>query len=176
MLSNCNNQVEQWDEVTIDNNISQDSVYKRLDNEEEIFSFHEKDTVGKKTSDVEYLNDNNKYSKMNNCRTFFYKSDTLLINIGIADGFTGRGFIIKYKSKRFFTKPFHFTDQIMEGESEPTYQLIYQKLTLDKPNYKVGDSLFGKIDFISIESDGFFKKIKHSGKGFFRTKVKNFGS
>ena len=172
---NCNNQYEQWDEVIVDSQISQDSVFNRMDTEKEIFSFHERDTSMKKTSDVQYSYDDtqdDKYSKFNNCRAYFYKSDTLTINIGIGNGFSANGFIIKYKSNKFFTKPYFFTDQIMEGESEPTYKLIYQKLTLDKSNYKIGDSLYGKIDFKSIEYDGFFKKIKHSGKGYFRSKIK----
>lgn len=175
LLCNCNQKDDQWDEVIVDSHISQDSVFNRMNTEKEILSFHEKDTFMKKTSDVEYLSgytNADKYSKRNNCRAFFNKSDTLKINIGIGTGFGGRGFMIKYKSNRFFTEPYYSTDIIMDGESKPTYKIIYQKLMLDKSNYKIGDSLYGKIDFKAIEYDGFFKKIKHSGKGYFRSKIK----
>lgn len=176
LLSNCRMKNKFWSEVSIDPKISMDSVFKRMNTEKEIFDMLERERSRVKSSDVAYLigNDNaDKFSMLNNCRTYFYKSDTLKINIGIGDGFTANGFIIKYKSKKFFTEPYYSTDVIMEGESKPTYKLIYQKLTLDKSNYKVGDSLYGYIDFISIEEDGLFKKIKHSGKGYFRAKVRS---
>lgn len=178
LLWSCNNDI-QWDEVKLDSSISHDSIYKRMNKQEEIpnmFEFKNLDTVliGK-TSDVQYLvgNENaDKYSKMNNCRAYFFKSDTLIINIGIGNGFGGRGFIIKYKANKFFTEPYYEDDVVFEGEPFETYKLIYQKLTLNKLNYKVGDSLFGKIDFKSIETDLEKKKHEHTGKGYFRAKVK----
>jgi hypothetical protein len=60
----------------------------------------------------------------------------------------------------------------IDDEIEPTHKLIYQKLTLDKPNYKLGDSLYGKIEFKSIETDSNGETKEHFGKGNFRTKVK----
>ena len=50
--------------------------------------------------------------------------------------------------------------------------MIYQKLTLDKPVYKIGDNLYGKIDFKVLEIDQDRNKINHSGDGYFRTIVK----
>ena len=171
LLLSCNNP-EHWDAITIDPNISQDSVYKRMDTEEEIFSAHETDTLRKKSSDVEYIDKYvpNKLPKNNNCRAYFHKSDTLIINIGIGTGFGGSGFIIKYKSSKFYTEPYYITDVIMEQEADPTYKLIYQKLILNKSDYKVGDSLFGNIDFKSIGPN--FSGIEHSGRGYFRAKIK----
>src|SRR5438552_1246508 len=116
LLSNCNNQDEQWNKIIVDPNLSQDSVYRRLEREDEIFSILEKDTLMRRTSDVEYLSGNTnygKYSKMNNCRAFFYKSDTLTINVGISNGFSGSGFFIKYNKNKFFTEPYYFDDDIM---------------------------------------------------------------
>jgi hypothetical protein len=38
-----------------------------------------------------------------------------------------------------------------KAEIKRTHKIIYQKLTLDKLNYKVSDSPYGKIDFKSVE-------------------------
>ncbi len=171
----CSNH-EEWGEVTIDPKISNDSVYKRMDTEEEIFSTFEKDRTRKKSTDVQYLigNENaDKYSKMNNCRAYFNKSDTLIVDIGISSGFVSSGFIIKYKGNKFFTEPYYDDDIVFEGEPFETYKLVYQKLNLNKTNYKAGDSLFGKIEFKSIETDLEKKKHEHTGNGFFRAKVKS---
>jgi hypothetical protein len=184
ILSNCTEKKtqNQWDKVNIDSNISKDLVYKELDKQKEIFAgFEKKDSLGKRTSDVSYfsgkkinLNDT-KYSKFNNCRAYYFFNDTLSINIGFSNGFTGRGFIIKYKNKKFYTEGYYSTDVIIEGEIEPTHKIVYQKLTLDKTNYKVGDSLFGKIEFKSIEkNNNSGETTEHFGKGYFRTKVSKF--
>jgi hypothetical protein len=113
-----------------------------------------------------------KYSKLNNCRAYFFHSDALSINIGIGSGFGGTGFIIKCKSHKFYTEPYYFTDMIIEGEAESTYKIVYQKLNLDKPYYILEDSLYGKIDFKSIETDKDGNRIEHFGKGNFRTKIR----
>ena len=175
---NCKKKINQWDEISIDPEISKDSIYRELDKQEEIFSvLEEQDSLMKGTSDVAYFSgkkinlEDNKYSKLNNCRAYFFHSDTLSIRIGIGNGFGGQGFIINYKDKKFYTEPYFSTDVIIEGEVEPTYKIVYQKLTLDKPNYKLGDSLYGRIEFKSIETEKLFKKTEHFGKGSFRTKV-----
>ena len=171
LFPSCFHNYDRWDEATIDQKISQDSVYKRMDTEEEIFSAIDNDTSRKKSSDViSFIGRPDQYSKMNNCRAYFFNSDTLIINIGIGTGFGGQGFIIKFKANKFFTAPYFTTDVIMDGERRPTYELIYQKLVLNKSNYKAGDSLFGKIDFGSVGPD--FSNAKHFGKGYFRAKVK----
>jgi hypothetical protein len=107
---------------------------------------------------------------MNNCRAIFIHSDTLSINIGISNGFSGWGFTIFYKDKKYYTEPYYFTDAEIPG-FESTYKIVYQKLALDKANYKVGDSLYGKIDFKSIETTKDKKRFEHFGKGYFRAKV-----
>jgi hypothetical protein len=173
------NEIDQWNEIKINPQISNDSIYRQLDEQAEIFSMlEEQDSLMKRTSDVEYFGREKLYknlSKFNNCRAFFFKSDTLSINIGISSGHAGDGFIIKYKGKKFYTEPYSWTDAIMIGEDGPKYEIVYQKLTLDKISYKVDDSLFGKIEFKSIETDEYFGKTEHFGKGSFRTKVKKLG-
>lgn len=183
LLSNCSNQqtTDQWDDATIDTHLSKDSVYKQLDKENEIFSALEnRDPLARRTSNVSYFSGkridlgDTQYANYNNCRAYFFKSDTLSINIGIGNGFTAHGFIIKYKDQKFYTQAYVFTDNIIEGEPEPRHKIVYQKLTLDKTNYVVGDSLFGKIEFKSIETDNEGERTEHFGKGHFRTKVSKF--
>jgi hypothetical protein len=175
--SSCNS-IERWDEVVIDPELSRASIYKELDKQKEMFSALEKqDTSIRRSSDVAYYSGQEKldsqYAKFNNCRAFYFPkfhSDTLLINIGVGNGFGGQGFIINYHNRKFYTEPYVSTDVVYEDMIEPVYKVIYQKLTLDKSGYKVGDSLFGRIDFKSIERDG-LKSKEHVGKGYFRTKV-----
>lgn len=181
-LMDCNSKKRDldWSIVTIDVNISKQPIYLQLDKEKEIFSAFEKnDSSIKRTSDVEYVIGREIYpgepsyqnSKYNNCRAYFLHLDTLLISIGIGSGFGAQGFTIKYKDSKFYTEPYYLTDVIRVGEVKPTYKLIYQRLILNKPIYKLGDSLYGRIEFRSIETDKNKKKIEHTGKGYFRTKV-----
>ena len=180
-MSSCKSkrQYSQWGNASFDPTIEKNTVYKQLDEESEVFSvFEDEDTSTKRSSGVAYfakgqvnLSDSNS-AKLNNCRAYFFHGDTLSINIGIGSGFGGWGFIINYKDKTFYTEPYYFTDVIIPGKPDPVYELVYQKLTLNKPEYKSGDSLFGKIDFKSIEIDRDKGNISHTGQGFFRTKVK----
>lgn len=173
--------LNKWDKVNIDSNISKDIIYKELDKQKEIFSaIEQQDSSRKRTSDVSYFSkkkidlNKTKYSKLNNCRAYYFHSDTLSINIGFSNGYSGRGFIIKYKNEKFYTEAYRLTDIIIEGEIEPKHKIVYQKLTLDKANYKLGDSLYGKIDFKSIETTDNGETIEHFGKGNFRTTVSEF--
>ena len=178
-FTNCNlkNGQVQWDNAAIGTNISNDSVYRQLDKENEIFSALEKiESSMKRTSDVKYLPGKKinpgeySNSKYNNCRAYFH-SETLSINVGIGNGFGGQGFIINFKDNKFYTEPYFSTDVIYPGEIEPSYKIIYQKLKLDKARYSLGDSLYGHIDFKSIETDKENNKTEHFGKGYFRAKV-----
>ncbi len=161
LFTNCNSKKNQttWDNATIDPYISKDSIFRQFDKENEIFSYLEKiDSSMKRTSGVEYLtekkiNRGEYNSKYNNCRAYYLHSDTLSINIGIGNGFGGRGFIINYKDNKFYTEPYFSTDVIEFDEMKPSYKLSYQKLILDKASYAFGDSLYGHIDFMSIETD-----------------------
>ncbi len=179
-LTNCatKKQNSQWDTAEINAAISRDSIYRELDKQPELFSALEtQDSSMKRTSDVSYFSghklnlQDDKYAKFNNCRAYFFHSDTLSINIGIGNGFGGQGFIIRYKSEKFYTEPYFSTDVISPDEVEPTYKIVYQKLILDKASYSLGDSLYGYIDFKSVEFDKENNTTEHFGKGYFRTKV-----
>ena len=89
----------------------------------------------------------------------------------IGNGFGGWGFIVNYRDKKFYAEPYYSTDVIIPDEPKPVFNLVYQNLTLDKPVYNVGDSLYGKVSFKSIETDHDGSKIDHSGEGYFRAVV-----
>ena len=182
-LTNCVDKKldEQWNVAEINATVSQDSIFKKLDKEPEQFSaIDDYNPLRKRTTDLEYLRDpkpnlkDDKYSRRNNCRAYFLHSDTLSINIGLGDGFGGYGFIINYKNKKFYTEPYFSTDIIIEGEVGPTYKIAYQKLILNNSSYAFGDSVYGYIDFKSIERDSKNKTKEHFGKGFFRTRITKF--
>jgi len=93
--TSCNNRTQQdrWNEALIDAKLSENMIYLQLDRQPEIFSFGEKqDSLAKRTSDAAYLKGekinlaDSSSSKYNNCRASLVR-DTLLISIGIADGF-----------------------------------------------------------------------------------------
>lgn len=166
-----------WNLATFDPKICKAAIYAQLDKQEEIYSaFVIPETLTKRTSDVEYSTGKKSVSefnnlKVNNCHAYFYQSDTLFINIGIGNGFTSQGFLIKFKDKKFYTEPYYFTDLIIPDEPEPKFKIVYQKLILNNPTYKFGDSLFGYIDFKAIETVKGNKTKEHWGKGYFRARV-----
>jgi len=178
----CNKKADQkWEEVTIDPEIAHDTVYHRLDKLSEIFyGIVPPDSSARRSSDVTYFIDNpdvinsKTYAKSNNCRAYFYQSDTLLIRISNESLFSGKGFTINYKAKRFFVEPFSWIDYGIEGAPEPSYEVVYQNVSLNKATYSVGDSLYGSVDFKSIETTPDGVKRQHIGKGLFRAKIVNY--
>lgn len=172
-----------WNNATFDATISKAPIYMELDKQKEFYSaYEEQDSLLKRTSDVKYASGNTMNVKdihtlkINNCRAYYHQTDTLLIDIGLKTGLGGTGFIIRYKDKKFYTKPYYYTDVIIPGEQAPNYKIAYQKLTLDKPVYKTGDSLYGYISFKSIKTDKNNNKTEHWGKGYFRTRIKATGN
>ena len=99
--------------------------------------------------------------------------DTLIISIGSGNGFVNEGFNIHYFDSSFYTKPYYSDDIVFPDERDPNYKILYQRLILDKPKYKNGDSLFGRIEFKSIGLDMFHQKSEQFGMGNFRAKVDN---
>lgn len=171
--------IVKWDQVTIDSKISENKIYKDLNKEKEVFFFPEdRNSTLKKSSDVSFyagkeINLNNDYARHNVCKAYFLL-DTLIIRIGVETHFGGVGFKINFKNKKFHTKTYKTSDVINKEENKPTYTIAYQKLTLNKVNYKIGDSLFGNIEFRSVEIDQDNNQIQYFGKGYFRAKIQKF--
>lgn len=170
--------------VVIDSEISKNQVYKKLNSQKENFSQIEiwpKDSTSKKTSDVSYLTtspdeiiDKNKLklTKHFNCRPYFVNSDTLYIEIALANESSRRGFTISYNYPKFKIETFKTSDAKVFGIPFPEEKIIFQKLILDKNHYKINDSIFGYVDFKSIEKDYDGIITNHSGKGYFRSIVR----
>jgi hypothetical protein len=85
----------------------------------------------------------------------------------------GHGLIIKYSNKKFNTKAYRHTDLFIIGETTPNQKLINHKLVLNKANYKIGDSLFGRIEFKSIEINNQGDTVLHISNGNFRGSVRS---
>ncbi len=102
---------------------------------------------------------------------YIQDSTELVIAIGYNDPFGGSGLQIRFKKQKFYTEGYHFTEISMEDEDEIIQNVIYQKLKLDKPMYNLGDSLYGYIDFKSVEINPFGPRLEYSEKGYFRALV-----
>jgi hypothetical protein len=176
-ISCAKKEMHEWNDAKVDNEISKEAVYDSLDKQDEIFGFELGDSSMRRTSGVLYFNrathsaKDTQSAKLNNCRSYFNKDGTLLINIGISNGFSGWGFTTFYKDKKFYIQPHSSTDMIIPGERKSSYKLVYQELTLDKVNYHRGDSLYGKVNFKSIETNQYGQHIEHIGVGSFRTRI-----
>ncbi|MEO6148876.1 MAG: hypothetical protein ABIN95_06520 [Mucilaginibacter sp.] len=166
-----------WQKVTIDSTISRNKIFSFLDKQRDNHGPLPNDTPGIKTSDVSYINDrvrninDSTYAKINNCEAFV-KADTIMINIGSSNLFSGSGFMINYTSRHFLIEPYSYSDVILEKDA-PTFQWVYQRLKLDKPAYKINDSLHGYVSFKIIENDN-GQIITHIGDGYFRSKIKSW--
>lgn len=60
---------------------------------------------------------------------------------------------------------------VPDNIKEPKYKILKEDIILDKLYYKVGDSIYGKIDFIMENNNFPPKKILVYGNGYFRTKL-----
>jgi hypothetical protein len=170
-----------WKDAEFDPGIRTNPAYADLDKQKEIFDFdddYKEDSLAKRTSGVAYYDDEKRdprtdyYARFNICRTGYFNSDTLGISIGTNSGFGTRGFSILYFNQKFYTQPYYSDDDIYEGEVKPTYKIISRELILDKRDYKPGDSLYGRIEFKSIETSGNNSGRQHEGVGYFRAKIK----
>ena len=164
-----------WGNADFDSKISGNPIYQKLNTQKEILAVYEHDTSMRRTSDVIFTKEYDganplQSSKHYNCRSYYFNPEILTINIGLGSGLGGDGFIINYKNGKFYTEPYYYTDLEEDKKKEPVYQLIGQTLTLDKSQYKLGDSLYGNINFHILEiNEG--RQTELCANGFFRTKV-----
>jgi hypothetical protein len=100
-------------------------------------------------------------------------NDTLFIDISNFNSLSGDGLYIKIFKDMFTTKPYHFVDVGPEQESHLTIEK--QRLTLNKANFSVGDSILGKVYFRGYEvwSDNANKEIREKiyFTAYFRTLI-----
>lgn len=121
---------------------------------------------------------------INNCQVSIPKLDSLLIRIGYDFvGLGGSGFVIHFKNRKFYVLPYENNScsySLMWPKTE--YKISVQELVLDKPNYNLGDSLYGRVYFHITETKNYKKKyfmsphkskIEHYASGNFRAIVKD---
>lgn len=89
----------------------------------------------------------------------------LNIFISYNNGLGGGGLKIIRNKDLFSIRPSSW-DDIGGSENDSRYHITYQYLTLDKLDYKVGDSIFGKVN---VEILQFFPEVKYEydGKKFY---------
>jgi hypothetical protein len=176
IISACNS--ERWGKVVIDTALVKDAHYRNLLDKkieyEYNFAKQKPDTLrGSSGVDYKVIGDahQNKFSTLYKCKSYF-SGDTLKINIGIGNGHAGNGFIISYLNNRFYTAPYLYSLTVNGVEdSASEYRIVHQSLILDRLNYQIGDSIWGKIKFKSIETNIDKKEIEHIGEGYFRAKI-----
>ena len=85
------------------------------------------------------------------------------------DGFSGLTINVTKFGPFFRTDIEHYTDDL-SNNNLPEYHVTEQSLTLDKSDYKKGDSIYGRIKIKVIRE---FDKNKHEYEslGYFRTKL-----
>jgi len=167
--------------VIVDKTLKENLEIKKLNNQKEVFNFNERmenDTLRKRTSGViyrSYKEERLDFAKNNNCRSFiddgfFGRKGNLIIKIGLFIGMGESGFKIILNKNIYSIEPY-LSECSPDSKNKTTYKIIYQELKLDKPKYKIGDSLYGKVKFKIIEKNMYEKK-EHVADGYFRSLVK----
>jgi len=93
------------------------------------------------------------------------------LNFRISTGFNGTSVEVHKINNRFKTIVSDFTDNTAQ-EKLTEYKVLSQELTLDKINYKRGDSIFGKIKLEIEEKRTDDTKAKYISQGYFKHKIK----
>lgn len=97
------------------------------------------------------------------------KFETLIFSL--STGFNGTSVEVYKINNRFKTIVSDFTDNTAQ-EKLTDYKILSQELTLDRINYKRGDSIFGKIKLEIEEKRTDDTKAKYISQGYFKYKIK----
>ena len=97
------------------------------------------------------------------------KFETLIFSL--SSGFNGTSVEVYKINNRFKTIVSDFTDNAAQ-DNLTEYKILSQELTLDKINYKRGDSIFGKIKLEIEEKSTDDTKTKYLSQGYFKYKIK----
>lgn len=106
------------------------------------------------------------------------ENNDVKIYISYNTGLSGGGIKVLKKNEIFSIRPVMWND-IGGSEDDELFKINYQKLTLDKQNYKIGDSIFGKLDAEIVhyfpEVNEEFKGEKfHENEKFLKTKYSGY--
>ena len=165
--------------ATIDSNIKDEKIFRLMDSQKEIINGTERyDSIPRKrSSTVLFYADRKpktpeeiKIAGSNNCRAIKWDGQ-IKISIGLSSGYSGGGYDIDYLYGRYKIKPYSFTDVVPDNSPEPEFKMLKQNVILNKRFYKVGDSIYGKIDFVLEHNNSPPNKHIVYGIGYFRTKI-----
>lgn len=155
--------------VNVDSDIKNSAEIINLNNKK-LFSIYPDSDIKAVTTDF-YLDEEQKND------TVFYTcrfEETGILNskrisFVSGDGFSGLTINVTKFGPFFRTDIEHYTDDL-SNNNLPEYHVTEQSLTLDKSDYKKGDSIYGRIKIKVIRE---FEKNKHEYEslGYFRTKL-----
>ncbi|MPS64002.1 MAG: hypothetical protein DI622_04985 [Chryseobacterium sp.] len=175
---NCSkSQISDDTTIEIDKTIKKDTVFGYLSRNNQKFIIKEPyDQNKKRTVFIDYYKkecnvcrDFNELYEYYQAKAIFDKDNSLNIKISVEEGLSGSGFFIKCKNKKFKVLLHTFDDQ--SGTKFSNCRILHQNLVLNKANFVVGDSIYGKINFEILENSEFRGEIKHKFQGYFVTKI-----
>lgn len=160
-----------FNKIKVDHQVKFSSEIKKLSKEFETPSFLDRFEKQKKIKSTnvesESISTNEKKAfNFNQYRCFARIEDNELnVFISYNSGVGGGGLKIIKNKDLFSIRPLSWND-IGGSENDNRYQISYQYLTLDKLDYKIGDSIFGKLN---VEILQFFPEINdvYDGKKFY---------
>jgi hypothetical protein len=158
-----------WSKVNHDNNISNSIGIKNLDKKIFDQTYLILDSTRVKTDFEIFKKANDTVSFNFNANKNSEHPNLLTLHLNSGDGFAGVNVEV-YKYKNFFyTSVESYTDnrKTFDFLEPDSYVVKKQKLTLNKSDYKKGDSIFGKIELeikftpndSIYNSTGYFKNI-----------------
>ncbi|SFN12994.1 hypothetical protein SAMN05421738_1077 [Algoriella xinjiangensis] len=167
-----------WTDVKVVPYLNKNEIYDRMIHEPEILDIQdEKDTTAKRSVIIDfYTSDSEDFSKsykdtIFNCKANLHHPDSLTITIEYRNLVSADGLLIDVNKEKFTTKPFYHAD-VSKNKEKVKSIVLKQELRLNKANYKVGDSIFGRLYFYTMNISNKQDTTYFRGKGTFMTKIK----
>lgn len=148
--------------INIDNNIKQKALQEL--NSKKYFSFFDNNT--KVTTDFSL--EKNKMDTVYWQCTVNEANILKFIDFHLGDGYSGMKISLIKLASRYTISIKDYTDNLNSVNSK--YEIIHQKIILDKENYKKGDSIFGRVDLKILEKQN-KEKFIHNAGGYFKGKI-----
>lgn len=160
-------------------NIKKDTAFKFLNTLPETYNFLDKVIPNAKKSSNVHFNygkdveaTEHYFSVLNKVDAFKKGNDSLYIQIGTADGYSGYGLNLVISGNSYTSRYYKFSDMLAYDDKEPQHKTLYQNLVLDKAKYNLNDSIYGFVSFQSQYIDERSDTIIVAAKGHFRAKVR----
>ncbi|MCY0970823.1 hypothetical protein ACM642_17200 [Chryseobacterium sp. CY353] len=161
--------VSKWNKIDIDKNIGKSREVNNLNSKVFDPAFIMYDPAKIRT-DLEIFERKGDTVSFNLNITKSLRSDHIyFLNFNSGDGFTGVNLKVSKFGHFFYTSSEYYTDSksMLDFLESERYTVKKQKLTLDKSQYKKGDSIFGKIELqikfnptdSITNSKGYFRSI-----------------